>query len=614
MDISRFFKNKYTILSILLFVFGFFIIFFALNKEYTRVKAEESLSFARKKYSFYEGNIKKLSLIYGSTEFFQDTDEFHNDWDASFSSSDENVVRVSFDGSVDCVGLGNAQITASYNGLTAVCNITVKANKLRVSEEEVILYSNQSSDVRITGVKDLVNFAYDISNVGVNYGKSEKSEPEVKINGDGRFTIIAGSSGDYVIRLIGSKLNGTTYSKKLILHIIEAGPSKRQLCVAFGCKNKIEMNNADILSVELIEWVKDYKVYSPSSGTECPIKSDGTGGFYAEKCSSEISAVYRVYYITEDLTNLYADIEITAYEPIYEPFEDYLLVGRYYKPVIVDKGSISKIICTSSDPDILEVDESGNICPLKSGQVTLFIYIDGKEFADAIDIVDVKMNDESLMTWPGCVFSYKVSGVPKGVKVKYTSTNPEVASITKKGKLKTKKIGYTTVIVQIGSEKNYYSVNVGSETAVKALQFAANAVGKAKYSQDNRMEEGYFDCSSLAWRSYASAGKKFKYETYAPTAAELAEYMKENGYTISYEALPVEEMQPGDLLFSSTGSDNGRFMRIDHVALYYATFEANDEGNKAVKGKIVHAGRNGGGVYYSNYPGFLNIVMIARFK
>ena len=64
------------------------------------------------------------------------------------------------------------------------------------------------------------------------------------------------------------------------------------------------------------------------------------------------------------------------------------------------------------------------------------------------------------------------------------------------------------------------AVTVGKNaTAVKAAQAAYSHRG-AQYSQELRMKPGYYDCSSLVWRSYNEVGVNLAGATYAPTAAE----------------------------------------------------------------------------------------------
>lgn len=45
----------------------------------------------------------------------------------TFTSSDAKIAKVDASGTVTAVGAGSADITATVNGLTAVCKVTVKA-------------------------------------------------------------------------------------------------------------------------------------------------------------------------------------------------------------------------------------------------------------------------------------------------------------------------------------------------------------------------------------------------------------------------------------------------------------------------------------------------------
>jgi len=63
-------------------------------------------------------------------------------------------------------------------------------------------------------------------------------------------------------------------------------------------------------------------------------------------------------------------------------------------------------------------------------------------------------------------------------------------------------------------------------------------------------------------------------------------------------------------------------MKIDHVAMYYSTEDlyeiSSDEysyypADSDGYGTIVHAGKNGGGVYFSGYP-YGSVVLIARIN
>ena len=585
------------------------------------VSASE-LAFEQDSIVLYEGNTLRLNLIYDGQEFFQDSEEFAYDWYAYFESEDSDIVRVYYDGSIDCMGTGKTVIKAYYNGLTAECTVKVKKNKFKLSETEITLYSNQSMDVKLSGIKKITEYDYTTSNLDPDAEYSWTDSPKVEIKGGGKFTITAGKKGRHEIRLMGTNKKGVRYAKKLIVYTVQVGPEQDDISIAKGCSKSINMIDSEITSVELVSWTDGNMIYSADVyGTDGGyIVRDGFDSFTTkEGCPDEAMSTFRIGYETEDGTQLYSYLNIIAYEPEYVPFDEYLWVGQIYEPGILNATAYSDIKCTSSDKEILEINDYGQLVPKASGNVTVKIDVDGKIFKEELTVIDVHVAGNNLLTWPGTKFSYKVTGAPSDMKISYSSSDPSVASISKKGTLKTKKKGFTFITVTVGDVETQYTVNVGDETAVKAVLYAGEYVGKAKYDQGRRMEEGYFDCSSLAWRSYAKAGLKIQNNDYAPTSADLAKYMDENGYTIAYGDLNPEDLLPGDLLFYAGSSDNGRFMKINHVAMYYGTDYYYDYYDfwtdtfvEGLQGSIVHAGTGGGGVYFSPYPGYSGAVLIAR--
>ncbi|MCR5727584.1 MAG: C40 family peptidase [Lachnospiraceae bacterium] len=578
------------------------------------VSAKDELSFEKSKYTLYEGNRTSLSLVMNGEENFQMTSEFLNA--GCFSTSDESIVYVDYFGNIECRATGKATITAQYNGMSCKCTVKVNKSKLKLSYYEETLYSHQQLILRVSGIKNIQSIwsTYECIGNECDAVWSWEDSPSVTSYNSGSVIITAGRSGDYRIRIIAETTSGQTYSKIFTLHTINAGPERTEMSVAVGGEMEIGMINSEILSVELLKWYEGNYEITPGERdeSECPIESDGVGGFTA---SGETTAVYELTYQADDGTILTYPLMVTSYNPQYIPFDDYLWVGSSYEPQFLDKRWTSVVNCTSSDPSVVSINTTGEIVPMGGGKAELTIWIDGVEFTDEVEVIDAHISSNNILTWPGTKFSFAVSGIPEGMKVTYFSSDESVATISKKGKLKVKKTGFTMITVKINNTDFYYTVNVGNEIPVKACLAAAEVVGKATYSQDKRMEEGFYDCSSLAWRSYAKAGLKIKNDSYAPTAADLAEYLNDNGCTIAYECLPVEDMLPGDLLFYSSGGDNGRYKRIDHVALYYSTEDLVDYGDGLTGyGRIVHAGSGGGGVYFSNYPAYGNVVLIARIK
>ena len=133
---------------------------------------------------------------------------------------------------------------------------------------------------------------------------------------------------------------------------------------------------------------------------------------------------------------------------------------------------------------------------------------------------------------------------------------------------------------------------VSDENGRKVVAFALSKVGYP-YSQEYRDSGNYYDCSSLAYYAWRSAGVSIMYEG-SNTAASEGKYCYDNNLLVNYD-----EMQPGDLIFYSYSS-NGRFMNITHVAIYVGD------------GKVVEAANERLGVVYRQVHGRSSIVFIGR--
>lgn len=173
-------------------------------------------------------------------------------------------------------------------------------------------------------------------------------------------------------------------------------------------------------------------------------------------------------------------------------------------------------------------------------------------------------------------------------KVKVTTSGTTVHNLTykdyiDKGTLNEDQIEMLTDMMDRDTWKEYYSTEAGESVAKLAL----SKVG-CKYDQDRRMEEGYYDCSSLVYRLYLEVGITL------PTVADTqGQYCFENAMLINQE-----DLMPGDLIFYSD-EENGCFRNITHVAIYVGD------------GKMVHAAGKARGVVLDDLR-TSNIVFFAR--
>ena len=120
-----------------------------------------------------------------------------------------------------------------------------------------------------------------------------------------------------------------------------------------------------------------------------------------------------------------------------------------------------------------------------------------------------------------------------------------------------------------------------------------------KTSQPKRMQEKFYDCSSLVWKSYHKNGVNFGMAYYAPVAADMgkwcAQHKKLVSGGLSQANIQNMKLNPGDVMFE-TGQKNGRYKGIYHVEMITGYIFYGFDGNGKAKRGIEWA--TGGEKYY----------------
>lgn len=103
-----------------------------------------------------------------------------------------------------------------------------------------------------------------------------------------------------------------------------------------------------------------------------------------------------------------------------------------------------------------------------------------------------------------------------------------------------------------------------------------------KTSQPKRMQEKFYDCSSLVWKSYHKNGVNFGMANYAPVAADMgkwcAQHKKLVSGGLSQANIQNMKLNPGDVMFE-TGQKNGRYKGIYHVEMITGCLFYGFDGN-----------------------------------
>lgn len=188
--------------------------------------------------------------------------------------------------------------------------------------------------------------------------------------------------------------------------------------------------------------------------------------------------------------------------------------------------------------------------------------------------------------------------------ITYAADKKEIATVSGKGVVKALAEG--TVVITVNADGRVFEVTyligpaVLSGAGEKAAQTAIEiSKTKTQYSQTKRMEEGYYDCSSLVTRIYRLYHVYFGVESgWAPTAAEIGEWCAANDKVIATKGISYKKLKPGDLVFYAYGQ-NGRYKNISHVEIYVGD------------GKSVSASSSKNGVVCYDYQ-TSSVVLIAR--
>lgn len=221
-----------------------------------------------------------------------------------------------------------------------------------------------------------------------------------------------------------------------------------------------------------------------------------------------------------------------------------------------------------------------------AGATNLKFTINGKVFKVKLTVSKVRLScGSSLLLVQRNTKSVKVKGISG--KIKWKSSNSKVLSVTKSGRIRAKKPGNALLTASVGKGKLGCAISVVTKTRKKVID-TANKMGKNwKYSQPKRMQKGYYDCSSLVWKSYRKEKKNFGMRNYAPVAADIGKWCAKHKKLVkgnAYKNIQKMKFRPGALTFK-TGYKNGRYKGIYHVEMFTGyTFEGFDSNGKAILG------------------------------
>lgn len=163
----------------------------------------------------------------------------------------------------------------------------------------------------------------------------------------------------------------------------------------------------------------------------------------------------------------------------------------------------------SSDPGVVSVSEDGKVTALKAGKATVTVTIgNGTEKGVSASVeIEVSARDTSLTLSESTLKmdvneTHKLNAtvVPEGTELKWSSSNPDVASVSGDGEVKALAVGKTVITVRTadGKAKASCTVSVGGELGLKFEKSSLTmTVGKTQQLVPIFTPEGYTE--NLEW-------------------------------------------------------------------------------------------------------------------
>lgn len=302
---------------------------------------------------------------------------------------------------------------------------------------------------------------------------------------------------------------------------------------------------------------------------------------------------YNVYtvYIAPDMTNVtlqkasYKAYKSTQYQSTIQ-FKDALIGLKEWDQSVADQTFLVQSSNTGMSVNCYLDKTNIVIEPSGTGTTRLTITLANKTFTVDVTVVQISLKESSsLLLVKGSKKTMHVQGISKGITWK--SSNAKVVSVTSKGTLKAKKAGNAVITANVSGGKLGCVVSVVTKKRKQVINRAVKIGKTCTYSQAKRMQKGFYDCSSLVWRSYQIEKKTFGMKNYAPVAADVAKWCASHNKIVkTNKATNIQKMKykPGALMFE-TGTNNGRYKGIYHVEMFIGyCFDGFDANGKAIVG------------------------------
>ena len=435
------------------------------NEDFVHVVVdEESIDLYTKEYNLAMNDIVQIEYNLNSLTYSKS--------DVVFNSEDSNVAVVSNTGEVRAIGSGSTYITLSIGDkvlnkvLVNVIENTVLPDALEVSQDNINMYIG---DVNVVNV---VVYPYNALNREVTWSSENNAVATVS---DG--VIRAVGVGETVVSVTSS--NGIRREIKVVVD------SKLKEVEEISFKehfidmkiNEIKKVDYQILPSDVVD--KSVRFYYDENYIE--VSEDGE--VKALKAGNTVLTIFTNNQKMDTMVINITDDNVTDDKVIELNKSDIEMnIGDVNRLIATIKNSDEEeLIWSSSNSNIVKVDEDGNVEAIASGNANISVSLKNDSTIVANCHVTVKNNDNviseiklnynniSLNVGDNKILIPSFNVDDESLKLLWSSSNEEIAMVDGNGNVKAIGIGTATIKVMLSNNSNVYAecvVNVNKKDIV----------------------------------------------------------------------------------------------------------------------------------------------------
>ena len=408
------------------------------------IKTETSIQF---------GQTEKLEVTYNPVDTTADKT-------IAWESADEAIAKVSTDGTIEGVGVGETTITATAsNGQKVTCKVTVlpvELNSISITEQNIILNKGENETLTVT-----YNPENTTEDKTVTW--SSDNEDAVTVSEDGVIQAV-GAGKATITAQVGDKQATTEVEVKVPLESISLNETEKQLNKGDNLQLTVTYNPEDTTVNKTVTWTStDDTVATVDENGKVTALKAGTTYIKAKVEDKEVSCKIDVVI---PLTGIDLNKDVAE-----------IVKGQTEKLTVTlvpeDTTYTGKVEWTSSDNTIATVDENGNVKGIKEGTVTITAKAveNGNEIIDTAEItvkeiplnsiaIDIADFDLGIGRTQSLGVVCNPENTTDDINVEWTSSDNKVATVDENGVVTALAEGTAVITAKVGDKTASVTVTV----------------------------------------------------------------------------------------------------------------------------------------------------------